>query len=681
MTHMDSIPRTIKIAVPLLTVIVVLGLVVPTGAVSGDDEVWAEGDLVISPASGPNGDYATMSDDELAIEIPDANIEGTTRVADVFTMTNEGSATMRVWIDHDAPDTVVFERSDGSSIQGEANNVTVAPSETISVGLTIDAGSGLSPGDTLLDEFTIHAESDELGEPTPTPTPTPAPSAGPAGGGGGGEVVAPTPQTPTPSEPMFADGVEVVFTTAVEGSITVREVGMAELEDHPLERENPPPTAVIDPTNASGGAVAAEPPRIRAAGDEAVVQVDQPVVLSGAHSLLGSMRSVDPERRLVRAVDITPPSDYDGGPAIVRITVDESAFEETGLAGARIARRTSEGWQLLPTTIVERSGGEVVLEARTPGMSVFAVFATTSVQYAWEVDNETVSATELRRSWETPGIRTVTLTVRDAFGRTDTATHRVLVNDQPSVTIDAPSNISAGQSTTLRANVTDEFGNATVTWSFPDGSQQTGEVVEHTFESGTRTVQVTAEDEYGGIGTAEATFEVTPAGPTRPLFERLPAGLPEGLGVAAIVALSLLILVLGRVLRDRAPLGWIGELPLPTPPGRAPSIAALEDPTVDVGDRRFRIGRLRIEDPDGDLQTVELAVQDARGNEVARKTMDLRGQAAYTARDEVLLPKNPDAIVPGEAYSITVRAGDRGDRWSDLARSRVPTAVGSGAAA
>ena len=142
-----------------------------TGAavVTDDADTFAEDRLAVQPADGPNGDYAYLNDDdEIAIDISAANpklgpdFEGINPDAlaeadGVFTITYTAERYAYVWIEHDGGDAVTFT-ADGRSIEGESNNVTLGPNQTVAVGLAIDshgkvAGERLAP-----DEFTIRAK-------------------------------------------------------------------------------------------------------------------------------------------------------------------------------------------------------------------------------------------------------------------------------------------------------------------------------------------------------------------------------------------------------------------------------------------------------------------------------------------------------------------------------------------
>jgi hypothetical protein len=142
-----------------------------TGAavVDGPADTVADGDLAIQPADGPNGRYAYFdSDDEIAVDVSASNpnirdpsfdgvnVETTGRIDDVFEITYTADQYARVWIEH--PDENVTFVADGESIENASNNVTLAPNETVAVGLRIDA-RGAAAGTALGgDDFDIRAE-------------------------------------------------------------------------------------------------------------------------------------------------------------------------------------------------------------------------------------------------------------------------------------------------------------------------------------------------------------------------------------------------------------------------------------------------------------------------------------------------------------------------------------------
>lgn len=276
----------------------------------------------------------------------------------------------------------------------------------------------------------------------------------------------------------------------------------------------------------------------------------QQVTLTGARSHVRTAEAVDSQRRVAAVVDITPSSALRDRAATVQVRIDREEFPGSVPTGARIARLTPQGWQLLPTEVTEADDESVLVEARTDGFSVFTVFAEDQVDYEWTLpDGTTVSGEHLRTTFEEPGVRNVTLTVTDAAGRSDNATRRVIVNDEPSVGIAGASNATAGEVTTLRADVTNEVGNATVTWTLPDGTKSTGRTVTGEFDAGDQ-VRVTVEDEFGATGRAETT--VSAGGLARLTAGLWATGPPIPLLVAVVLALLATGLV-GLLARSRLP--------------------------------------------------------------------------------------------------------------------------------
>lgn len=688
----------------LAILLVALGLIIPTGAtLVGTPQDAVSHGIVLTPHDGPNGQtYAEIGPDgNLSIDLATVGVNpnALTSVRNVFDVTNTGDEPLCVWITHNASETVLFWVPDHGSIQGgEANNVTLDPGEGRTVSLYIDTTDVHPSGEPLLRSFQVHVGPAGPTTPTPTPTTTtkPTPTAKravqtPTATPTPTPTATPTEQTPTGTPEQRVESVDVTFDTSVQGTVRVREVPVSAILDSETEQaDQQPPRASIAHAHGGKPVVGNEcecgnAQKLRSKGVDALVGVDEPLALSGSNSILGSVRSVDQQRRLVKAVEVDAPPGAEHQPATITMRVNEERFAGSDLTKPRIGHKTADGWQMLPTTIVGHENGQLVLQARTPGFSPFAVFATPDVHYTWRLNNQTVTAEELRAKFDTPGYHNVTLQVTDSLGRTSNATYRVLVNDQPSATIEVPGNRTAGRPLTLRANVTNEVGNVTVTWTFPDGSQQTGLVARHTFERGDQLVRVTVEDEYGASTTVEQTIAIGTLARTKLLLRRIATGLSPGLALGVVALLAFAGAIYLRRLLSRG--GWRPSLRLPSVlPASGPfslrrdppQIVAFEGPRVDLSGRRFVIGHLRIEDPDGDLRTVEIVVTDGRGNEVAAKTVDLRGRSQYVAWDEVVLPKSRAYVRAADDYSVQIRAGDAREHWTDQRRSAVGTAGSTG---
>ena len=136
---------------------------------------------------------------------------------------------------------------------------------------------------------------------------------------------------------------------------------------------------------------------------------------------------------------------------------------------------------------------------------------TEILTYEWDTTGDgefdrTGASIELEKS---PGTHPITLRVNDAEGATATVTEAVFVNDRPRVTIEAPETALVGENITFEAAIENEFGETTVTWVLPDGSDETGERVTRSFDAGEHTVGAAVVDEHGAVGTAAATVSVT----------------------------------------------------------------------------------------------------------------------------------------------------------------------------
>jgi len=82
----------------------------------------------------------------------------------IFTITYTGDEYAHVWIDHEG-ENVTFLAGD-ESVEGEANNVTLAPNETVAVGLDIDTHGTPVGTQVGTDEFSISAKIAEPDEVT-----------------------------------------------------------------------------------------------------------------------------------------------------------------------------------------------------------------------------------------------------------------------------------------------------------------------------------------------------------------------------------------------------------------------------------------------------------------------------------------------------------------------------------
>lgn len=665
-----------------LLAVVLLGFVVPTGAVvtGSVDSVFSENGVVLKPYDGPNGQYAEIGeDDELRIDVtdPGVNNEGVTVIRQVFVIENRGEKQATVWLTHDAMDGLTLyenitsgmldaQRITQQSLQGADNQSTIAPGERIVVSLAIDTNSPESTaGELLIEQISLHVQQDtETPSPTERPTDRSTPTADPT-------PTQPSTPPPTPTDTATAtenatEGVDVQFSSPdlANESVTVEEVDPASVPESGDPDPNQNPKAVItneesedqQPENQSS---------LNLSSADTVVTTNEEATLDATQSTIDRTDGVDRQKRIVKVVEISPPEELEQESATVRMRVSKQKLGSTPPENARIGHMTREGWQLLETRVVEESEDSVLLEAETPGFSLFAVFANPEVTYEWTLPNGTVvEGTSIREGFSEPGYYNVTLRVTDANGNSDSTQVRILANDFPDVTIETPQNASVGAEVQLTANVTNQYGNTTVIWELPDGSEVTGRTVNYTIQDESPAVAVTVVDEYGANSTATATI---PTGGANASADSGQAGtivstqFPVLSWIVLVGVLVFLVVMLHRLTTFELRTPTVRLASLLQERGR-PRITHLENPRWDANRGRFEIERLRVKASKGALETVAISLVTADGTELARKRIDIGSRDSYEASPEFIPGIPSTAIDPTRSYSVRVQAVDTRNR-------------------
>ena len=159
--------------------------------------------------------------------------------------------------------------------------------------------------------------------------------------------------------------------------------------------------------------------------------------------------------------DISVPDEAADTAATIEFRVSNDRLDATGTdaENLRAFRLVDGDWQRLETSVAEETDSGVVLEAQTPGFSVFAVSAVTPpegsialdpetatvdedvslsgaestdpdgevVSYEWSVDGETLTGETVTVSFDEAGEYTVELAVTDDAGETDTVTRTLVI--------------------------------------------------------------------------------------------------------------------------------------------------------------------------------------------------------------------------------------------------------------
>jgi hypothetical protein len=250
-----------RLDIVLMTVSVVVGAVYATGAFTNltaqrDANIQVAGDassyLALQPASGPNGEYASLRGGKLHVSLigvvdgagEGVNQDALTVVRNIFTITNQGSQPIDVWLT-DASERVTF-RTNGTTIEGRNQAVTVRPGETLAVGLTVDTRQ--LTGGIDLQTMTIHAQSEAGDAGNSDGTTATAPTGQPAiEGTSGGSFLGSIPGDgifPSISGPAKSGGFSTVATSLIPG-------GSTSTDDPDTYR---PPTVPIEQTQISPAA-------------------------------------------------------------------------------------------------------------------------------------------------------------------------------------------------------------------------------------------------------------------------------------------------------------------------------------------------------------------------------------------------------------------------------------------
>jgi PKD repeat protein len=146
----------------------------------------------------------------------------------------------------------------------------------------------------------------------------------------------------------------------------------------------------------------------------------------------------------------------------------------------------------------------------------------TIVQWLWNFgDGSTGSGEIVQHTYRSPGTFTVTLTVLDSIGASNSTTQNVTIGQgalPTAVILTSPTNPVINQSVNFNASTSRPAPGRTIRsfeWNFGDGTTAGGATVQHAFtQQGTFTVILTVTDDAGRIATSSTTVTVGTGNPT-----------------------------------------------------------------------------------------------------------------------------------------------------------------------
>ena len=202
------------------------------------------------------------------------------------------------------------------------------------------------------------------------------------------------------------------------------------------------------------------------------------------------------------AAGATPTHTYaDPGTYTVTLTVTDAAGNtNTDTSTVTVLDTTNPVPNISPAAATTEIGADIP----------FAANASTDngeiASYSWAFgDNTTASGTAVAHAYDASGNYTVTLTVTDAAGNTNTTTANVTIEQdttEPTVEVGDDETVSFGNSITLNATAADNIAVANYSWDFGDGNTSTSQSPTYTYsEPGTYTVALTVTDTSGNTAT------------------------------------------------------------------------------------------------------------------------------------------------------------------------------------
>jgi cellulose synthase/poly-beta-1,6-N-acetylglucosamine synthase-like glycosyltransferase len=474
--------------------------------------------------------------------------------------------------------------------------------------------------------------------------------------------------TETETEETLIQSVDIESLSSQGATFTATRLSEEELASLSERVGDGPPRAVVDvqvqsETELQRPESTDETTRVTVDGETVTLndlvftQVGVQTRLSGERSNVRSIQAIS--ERATRGVTIEVPEEYRDRSIPIRLRVDQDHFDEMTPANASLGHlNETQGWELLETCVIEETNESVVLETRTHGFSTFAVFLGPRVQYHWSLPNGSTrsgSDRTVEYAFEEPGVHEVSLTVTDGLDRQDSTELQVLANDVPQADI-VVENTTASGNVTLAADIDNEVGNVTATWTFPDGTEVVGQRVTRQLGTGDHDIRLRVEDEFGASSQTRESVPVSPQSFVSETRETLGIGRVDLRQLMlALLAVVVVIFVSRRVIRGTL----IGD------DERELRITELRGPFVEHDANRFGVEVLTVRDPASDLESITFELFGSDGEVVARERIDIAADSHYTPKNEGFVIEPCRNIPRSDNFRIHVRVATSGDRYAE----------------
>ncbi|MFB1064759.1 CARDB domain-containing protein [Natrinema sp. H-ect4] len=116
--------------------------------------------VILEPANGPNGKYASLDEDGIAIDFQKLNDRSITRADDVFTISVTDDDVERIWIENDVSGLSFYRGDNPTNTISRSNPLEPTPGSTTSIGVAVDTHEAVSGTET----FTVVAQYEDEDE-------------------------------------------------------------------------------------------------------------------------------------------------------------------------------------------------------------------------------------------------------------------------------------------------------------------------------------------------------------------------------------------------------------------------------------------------------------------------------------------------------------------------------------